>query len=145
MLALFHEHGVRYMIVGGEAVLFYGHARFTGDLDIFYERSSENAERLFAALRAFWRGDVPNVESTADLLEDGSIIQFGVPPHRMDLINSISGVGFGEAWTRRNVVRMGEAEVFYIGLEDLIQNKRTVNRPKDAEDIRFLLRRQRSD
>jgi len=64
-LSLLHEHGVRYVIVGGEAVIFYGYARLTGDIDIFYSCDKENAARLFVALAEFWDDNIPGVASAS--------------------------------------------------------------------------------
>lgn len=142
-LALLHGEEVRYLVVGGEAVIFHGYARLTGDLDVFYERSPENAGRLFASLLKFWQGAVPGVASAADFLVDGVIIQFGVPPRRLDLINRIDGVDFPTCWSNRRTVEMtldnGDGvPVHYIGLRDLRTNKRAAGRPKDLDDLRFL-------
>lgn len=147
ILTLLHVHDVRYMIVGGGAIIFYGHARFTGDLDIFYEREAANTQRLYACLREFWQGDVPSVESAAELLKEHQVIQFGVPPNRLDLLNGIQGVEFAQAWPRRRIARCAlperEIVVNYLGPDDLIRNKTMVGRPKDKEDVRFLEKRKR--
>jgi len=139
------DHEVQYLIVGGEAVIFYGHARVTGDIDFFYERSEGNARRLFAALQDFWRGTVPGMEDHTELLEPGLILQFGVPPNRIDLINQIDGVNFLESWAKRfPVIVRSEREdirIWLIGIEDLICNKRASARPKDLDDLRFLEQR----
>jgi hypothetical protein len=97
-IGLLHSHEVRYLIVGGEAVIFHGHARLTGDVDFFFGREPANLARLFAALDAFWDGDVPGLTSAADLSPHGTIVQFGQPPNRIDLINAIEGVRFDEAF-----------------------------------------------
>jgi hypothetical protein len=136
------ERGVHYMIVGGEAVIYYGHARVTGDIDFFYDRSVENVERLFSALRDFWGGKVPGLVSSDELLEPGLILQFGVPPNRIDLVNEIDGVTFAEAWPNRvpvTVVRdEGEFSLWFVGLQELLKNKRAAARPKDLDDVQFL-------
>ena len=95
-LALLHKHSVRYVIVGGDAVIYYGHARLTGDVDFFYEASTANAQALFAALREFWSGDIPSVAQWEELTQSGLVVQFGVPPNRIDLVNDIDGVRFEE-------------------------------------------------
>ena len=79
-LGLLMKHKVRYMIVGGEAVIFYGYARLTGDIDIFYEISKSNAVRLYDALNEFWAGKIPGIESAKDLTNKGVVLQFGAPP-----------------------------------------------------------------
>ena len=135
------------MIVGGEAVIYYGYARVTGDIDIFYDGSQTNAEHLFAALEEFWQGKVPGVRGPAELMPSGTIVQFGVPPNRIDLINRIAGVSFAKAWPRRlrACVRVAGQKVplWYLGLGDLLRNKRAAGRPKDLADLAFLQRRNR--
>ena len=92
-----YRFNVRYLLVGGEAVIFYGHARLTGDVDFFFENTEENAY----ALLEFWKGSIPEIESASELREPGLILQFGVPPDRIDLMNRISGVNFLDAWANR--------------------------------------------
>lgn len=140
-LVLLHKHSVKYLIVGGEAVIFYGYARLTGDIDFFYERSQENVEKLFSALVEFWSGSVPDLEGAGELLELGLILQFGVPPNRIDLINKISGVEFEDAWPlRKSVSISGRAPtvIHYLGLHSLIQNKKASGRDKDLDDVAHL-------
>jgi len=138
------RHHVHYLIVGGEAVIYYGHARLTGDIDIYYDSSPENSCRLYDALADFWQGSVPGINSSKDLQKDNQIIQFGVPPHRIDLLSTISAVDFDSAWenrvTERIKLKQDELPVFYIGLRQLIQNKQAVKRPRDIEDLEFLTR-----
>lgn len=133
---------VRYLIVGGEAVIYHGYPRVTGDVDFFYEASAANARRLFAALREFWEGDVPGIDSADHLLEKGVIFQFGRPPHRIDLMNRIDGVRFGTAWPARLRVRLrtksGLIPALYIDARSLLANKQAVGRPKDLADAIFL-------
>lgn len=136
-LVLLARHQVRYLIVGGEAVIYYGYARLTGDIDFFCDRTSENVARLYSALHEFWEGTIPGVQSAHELFQQGLILQFGVPPNRID------GVEFREAWPRRKTLRLGvEPEgplVHYIGIDDLIRNKRAAGRAKDLDDLRYLL------
>lgn len=141
-ILLLHTHAIRYVVVGGEAVIYYGHARLTGDIDFFYEGSEENTTALFKALTVFWGGRIPGIERVEELREEGIIIQFGVPPNRIDLLNRIDGVTFAEAWKSHAVVNIrtptGEVTLFYLGLADLIRNKAACARPKDLEDLKFL-------
>jgi predicted nucleotidyltransferase len=141
-LKLLSLHEVRYLIVGGEAVIYYGHARLTGDVDIFYDLAKENTERLFRALKVFWEGDIPEIAKPEEFQKKGAIVQFGRPPHRIDLINDISGVFFERAWLNRTVeevmIKDKAYPVIYIGLEELITNKRNANRYKDLEDLKYL-------
>ena len=141
-IRLLSIHEARYLIVGGEAVIYYGHARLTGDIDIFYDRTEKNAEALYSALEQFWEGQVPGVANYSELLMKGTIIQFGSPPNRIDLINEISGVIFEDAWPNRTFEKVeikGDKHfVYYIGLDDLIENKRQANRYKDLADLKYL-------
>ena len=142
-LRVLHSHNVRFMIVGGEAVIFYGHIRVTGDIDVYYDREPGNAVRLFKALEVFWQGEVPQLEGPSGLEQRGVIFQFGLPPNRIVLLNDIDGVDFEGAWLRRTRAELSSSEgntpFSYIGLEDLIRNKRAAGRPKDLDDLPFLL------
>lgn len=144
LLALLGKHEVRYLIVGGEAVIYYGHTRLTGDIDLFYDSLKNNAERLFAVLIEFWQGRIPGIQRYEELLEEGLILQFGVPPNRIDLINRIAGVEFGDAWAAREDVTMKQAgtavTIHFIGLDDLIRNKKAAARNKDLDDLDYLSR-----
>ncbi len=139
---LLEKYNVKYVIVGGEAVIYYGYARFTGDVDIFFERSSQNAMLLYKALKEFWGGDIPGLNDWRELLQEGAVIQFGAPPNRIDLINSIDGVEFEEAWktkVQESIDFKGKkCVVYFIGLEALIKNKKAAGRYKDLEDLKFL-------
>ncbi len=141
-LRLLARHGVRYVIVGGEAVIYHGYVRLTGDLDVFYDPSPDNADRMFDALRSFWEGTIPGIASPEELATRGAIVMFGRPPNRLDLMNKIDGVAFSEAWDSRLTViqRLAgeEVAVHYIGLDALLRNKRAADRPKDREDLAYL-------
>lgn len=144
LIALLHTHVVRYLIVGGVPVIYYGYIRTTGDIDLFYDREAKNAQRLFRALSDFWGGCVPNLKRWQELTEEGLILQLGVVPNRIDLINDIDGVQFADAWPNRLVLAMRhgteDVQVPLIGLDDLIKNKEASGRLKDGDDLRFLLR-----
>jgi len=143
-LSLLAKHEVCYLIVGGEAVIYYGHTRLTGDIDLFYNSMEDNAIRLFAALTEFWQGKIPGIQRFEELLEEGLILQFGVPPNRIDLINRIAGVSFADAWAAREDVTMKQAgtaaTIHFIGLDDLIRNKKAAARNKDLDDLDYLRR-----
>lgn len=141
-IQLLHTHRVRYVITGGEAVIYYGHVRLTGDVDVFYDRQAQNAQRLFRALNDFWGGDIPGVSEVEELTAAGLILQFGRPPNRIDLLNRIDGVTFEEAWSGRREVLLAfdtdTVPTYYIGLEQLIANKESSGRPKDQDDLTYL-------
>ena len=139
---LLAKHTVKYVIVGGEAVIYYGYARLTGDVDFFFGISKENPQCLYDALDEFWGGDIPGVDSFRQVMQSGTILQFGVPPNRIDLVNHIDGVTFEEAWTGKattSVEISGKSiPVHFIGLDQLITNKEAIKRPKDLEDLKYL-------
>jgi hypothetical protein len=140
-LRLLLKHGVRY-VVGVEAVIHYGYARLTGDVDFLFDASRDNAGTLFQALKEFWHGAVPGIADPRELTEPGAIFQFGVPPNRIDLLNRIDGVSFEECWKNRVEAMVpspeGEVPVHFIGLNELIRNKTAAGRDKDLDDLRFL-------
>lgn len=141
-LFLLFKNKVRYLIVGGEAVIYYGHARLTGDIDLFYARENKNIQKLYAALNEFWNSNIPGINSKDELIKEGMVFQFGVPPNRIDLINKIEKVNFDTAWkNRKDVSLIHKKKTFklhYIGLSELIENKKAVNRFRDKDDLEFL-------
>ena len=135
---------VRYLVVGGEAVIYHGYPRVTGDVDFFYENTRENVGRLFHALLEFWDNRIPGLGGPEELQEDGMILQFGRPPHRIDLMNRIDGVSFRQAWPRRIRTRLrtdsGLVPVLFVDLISLLKNKRASGRSKDLIDLDWLER-----
>jgi hypothetical protein len=99
-IGLLNSHKVEYVIVGGHAVAFHGHPRFTGDIDFFIRPTAENAERLLRVLDDFGFGSLGI--TAADLTEPGKVVQLGRPPNRVDILTSISGVDFESAWISRS-------------------------------------------
>ena len=95
-VALLNSHGVEYDVVGGHAVVFHGHPRLTGDIDFFLRSTRENAERVLLVLRDFGFGTLEL--RVDDLIAPERIIQLGRPPNRIDLLTSIFGISFDEAW-----------------------------------------------
>lgn len=141
-LYLLSKHKVKYLIVGGEAVIYYGHARLTGDIDIFYELSDKNVNNLFSVLEEFWDHNIPGIKNKSELIQTGMVFQFGVPPNRIDILNVIEGIQFKEAWINRKEVKIETSNkifnIYYIGLKELIKNKEAVGRFKDKDDLNFL-------
>lgn len=121
------------MIVGGYALAFHGAPRFTGDIDIYVRPDAENAQRVVKALEAFGFGSLGL--STADFLEPDKVVQLGVPPVRVDIVTSITGVTWEEAVSGREAGTYGDVPVSYIGREQFITNKRATGRNKDLADI----------
>jgi hypothetical protein len=121
------------LVVGGYAVMKYTEPRYTKDLDLWVEASSENAPAVFQALREFG-APLTNITSE-DFSKTGSVYQMGRPPARIDILTSIEGVRFDEAWTRRVRTDLGGIEVNVISCEDLLTNKRALGRPQDLLDV----------
>ena len=111
-------------------------------MDLYYEQEASNARRLFDALNDFWERDIPGIKTPDELLAEDLILQFGVPPNRLDLLGSISGVSFGQAWESRveETLDVGGSvhPVFFIGKDMLLRNKKATGRAKDADDLRYL-------
>ena len=138
LFAALNESGARYLLVGGYAVALHAEPRFTKDLDVWVDATPENALRVFQALAQFGApmGDIP----ATDLARPALIFQIGVAPNRIDVITSIDGVTFSEAWEARATTRYGDESIHVIGREHLIQNKRAVGRPQDLLDVALLER-----
>lgn len=133
VLSAFSEEGVSFLLVDAFAMAAHEHPRATGDIDLWVRPTAENARRVLAALANF---GAPLHNLTAqDLRRPDTVFQIGVTPRRIDILTSIDGVDFEEAWTGRLVVSVSGMEVPVIGREHLIQNKRTTGRPKDLVDV----------
>jgi hypothetical protein len=136
LLALFNAHNVEYLIVGGYALAFHGAPRFTGDLDLLVKPDADNARRILAALAEF---GFASMGLTADDFERlDQVVQLGVPPVRVDLITSLTGVSWEEAVAGRTAGRYGDIPVYYIGREQFIANKRATGRQRDLADLEAL-------
>jgi hypothetical protein len=127
---------VQYVLVGGYAVAYHGYPRYTGDIDFFVNISGDNPQRLEEALRHFGYGDTGlNAEA---FTTENQIIQLGVPPNRIDLITSLSGVTFEEAWASREVGELDGIPIPIISREMLKRNKQSSGRVKDLIDLEYL-------
>ncbi len=143
LLRAFADADVRFLVIGAYAVAVHAEPRATGDLDLWLEPSPENAARAYAALRRF---GAPLHELTeADLASPGVVFQIGLPPRRIDLLTSITGVEFSDAWPGRIAIRYGDVPCAVIGRDALIENKRQLGRARDLADLELLARHQRSD
>jgi hypothetical protein len=136
LLALFNKHKVEYVIVGGYALAFHGAPRYTGDIDILIHPDVANAHRILAALDEFGFGSVGL--TAADFHKPENVIQLGVPPVRVDIITSLTGVSWEDACAGRIKGKYGDIPVYYIGRKQFIANKRAVGRKKDLADLEAL-------
>jgi hypothetical protein len=136
LFAALNDAEAKYLLVGGYAVAFHGQPRFTKDLDIWVEASTQNADHVFAALKMFG-APLENL-TPADLTQPDLIFQIGVPPNRIDVLTSIDGITFAEAWAAQEQTIYGDQTVPVIGRAQLIQNKRASGRPQDLLDLKAL-------
>ena len=137
LLRLFDAERVRYLVIGGYAVIQYAEPRFTADLDLWTSTDLSNAGAVFRALREF---GAPLAGLTADdFATEGYFYQMGVPPVRVDVLMGIPGVEFESAWSRRMEVDFDGLPVPFISRRDLIAAKRASGRPQDMADVRSLL------
>jgi hypothetical protein len=135
-IALLNAHHVEYLVVGGYAVAFHGHPRFTGDLDLWIRASSENAVRVIAVLHDF--GFSSFGFQPDDLTGENQILQLGYPPVRIDIMTTVDGVGFDECYKQKDVVSVGSLSINIIDLEHLKANKRATGRLRDLDDLEHL-------
>jgi hypothetical protein len=131
-----NSNGVEYVIVGAVALAYHGFPRYTGDLDVLIRNSPENAKRLESALAAF--GFAALGLKAADFAEAYRVIQLGVPPNRIDLLTSITGVSFDDAWADRVEADVEGTPVNFISRQALIRNKRLTGRAQDKADLEAL-------
>ncbi len=131
-----NSNGVEYLVVGAVALAHHGFPRYTGDLDVFVDNSPDNAERMETALAEF--GVAALGLKASDFDEPYRVIQLGIPPYRIDILTSLTGIAFVEAWPSRVEAVVGETQVNFIGREALIRNKRTTGRLKDKADLEAL-------
>ena len=133
---LLNENSVRYLIVGGYAVGFHGHARYTKDLDVWIEPTEQNATRLLQALDQFGFGQL-NLK-VDDFVTPEQIIQLGHEPIRIDLLTSVKGAEFSEAIKSAVDAEVDGVNYVVIGLEQLIAAKKAAGRPQDLGDVDLL-------
>jgi hypothetical protein len=136
LLELLNSHKVEYLVVGSYALAFHGAPRFTGDIDLFVKPDFANAKRILGALAEFGFGSL-NFSETDFTLPD-NIVQLGVPPVRVDIMTSLTGVSWDKAQSGKVSGNCGDTVVFYIGKKDLIANKKSLGRTKDMADIEAL-------
>ncbi len=132
-LRLLNSKEVEYLIVGGYAVGYYGFPRATGDIDIWIAISATNAEKTVNALKEF--GFLVPGLSTELFLEPDRIVRMGMPPFRIEILTSISGVEFNECYLKRTNAVLDTVPVSLIDIDNLKLNKQASGRPKDLNDL----------
>ena len=131
-----NSHGVEYVGVGAVALAHHGSPRFTGDMDVFVRATAENARSLEAALKGLGFGSLGL--KAADFENSYRVIQLGVAPNRIDILTSLTGLTFEEAWSSRVEAKVEGTSISFIGRESLILNKRRTGRPQDMADLAAL-------
>lgn len=133
-IKLLHKNDVDYLVVGGYALAFHGKPRHTGDLDIWINNSEANSEKLVLAIADFGLSSLGLTKS--DFMQEGYVTQIGYPPLRIDLLNTIDGVNFEDAFPNRLFVDVNGFNVNYIGLKEFIKNKTASGRSQDIADLK---------
>ena len=133
-IKLLHKNEVDYLVVGGYALAFHGKPRHTGDLDIWINNTEANAEKLVLAIADFGLSSLGLTKS--DFMKEGYVTQIGYPPLRIDLLNTIDGVKFEDAFPNRLSVDVNGFDVNYIGLKEFIKNKTASGRSQDIADLK---------
>ena len=128
---------VRYLVIGAHALAAHGAPCYTADLDVWVEPTNANAEKVMVALRAFGFGALKGLTAD-DFVDLDKVVMLGVPPMRIDLLTSISGVKFATAWKRRVRTKLGGVTVNVLSVADLRANKLAAGRPKDLADAQTL-------
>jgi hypothetical protein len=136
LLNLFNDNNVRYLVIGGYAVIQYGEPRFTKDLDLWISTDKENAGAVYNALKLFGAPLAGLTEE--DFAEEGYFYQMGNPPIRIDILMGIPGGDFEQAWGHRNQVDFGSVTVPFISKDDLIKVKLASGRIQDILDVKAL-------
>lgn len=136
LLKIFNAAKVKYLIIGGYAVAKHAEPRYTKDLDIWISNSRTNAERIFQALKEFG-APLANI-TVDDFTVPILVFQIGVEPLRIDILMGLKELDFDECWERRATAQIGEIEIHFISLDDLIFNKKLTGRPQDLHDAKNL-------
>ena len=132
MLHLFNKYEVKYLVIGAYAMGNYGYSRYTLDIDLWIEKSVDNAKNVQQAFNDF---SIPHEITVDELNTENLVLQIGIEPMRIDILTDIDGVDFSEAWSNKTNNSLFGEKINFIGLHDLIQNKIATNRPKDKYDV----------
>ncbi len=136
LLRELNEENAKYLLIGAYAFAIHGRIRATKDADIFIGTDPHNGAKVWRALQRF--GAPLAGLRPEDLAKPDTFYIMGRPPNQIDIITTIDGVTFDEAWTNRVETSYGDLSVSYIGREDLIANKEAAGRPQDLLDVRYL-------
>jgi len=144
LLQLLNDFDVRYLIVGGYAIMKYTEPRYTKDLDVWVENSAENSSRVFAALKNFG-APLESDNITPETFTRSEITyQIGVAPIRIDVLTQITGVEFSAAWKKRVSGTIFGIPVSFISLDHLMANKQATGRSNDLEQLKQISKKAES-
>jgi hypothetical protein len=132
IIEIFNKHKVKFLIAGAYAMSKVGYSRSTYDIDLWIDKTKQNAINIFYALDEF---GVSFKIDPDDFLAPNSVLQIGVEPNRIDILTDIDGLTFKEAWENRQLVTFDNLEAYTLEINDLIKNKAATNRPKDKLDL----------
>ena len=138
MLDALSGAGADFLIVGAHALAAHGRPRATGDLDIWIRATPENASKVWQALGVF--GAPLEELNREDLSTPDVVFQIGLPPARIDILTSLTGLEFETAWSSRQVHEVEGRRLPFLSREDLIRNKLALGRPRDLADVDDLKR-----
>ncbi len=137
VLLTFQKYGVKSLLIGGQACIIYGAAEFSRDSDFVVFCNSENLDRLRKALRALKARSIYVPPLKAEFLDRGHACHFrcsaaSVKNLRIDIMARLRGCDdFVKLWKKRSTVNvLSNRSIEIIGLEDLVQSKKT-QRDKD--------------
>lgn len=133
---ILNKHKVKYLIIGGYAVIYYTEPRYTKDLDILIEPSLRNAKKVFAALKEFG-APLGNIK-VEDFTNPNLVYQIGIAPVRVDILMGIEGMDFETIWNNKEEVIIEDVKTNIIGMEDLIKIKEKIKRKIDKIDLEEL-------
>jgi len=135
-IELLNKKSVKYLVVGGYALAFHGHPRYTKDIDIWVWIDPENAEKLMAALDAFGFSSLGL--SARDFTVPGYVIQLGHAPNRIDLLTSVTALDFDDCYQKRRTLSLDQLDIPFLDLESLKKNKQALGRHQDLADLEHL-------
>lgn len=135
-----HDAGAEFVIVGGHAVAFHGHPRATKDLDLLVRADGRNAARVYQALASFGAPLEMFEVGEADFATYDGVLQIGLPPRRIDILNRATGITFDEALAGSEAFDLDGRSIRVIGFDALMKNKTAAAREQDLADIKALRR-----
>ncbi len=133
---LLNKHKVKYLVIGGYAVNFFGYPRYTKDIDFWIWLAKENIQKLLQAIKDFGFGSLDL--SIKDFSNPENIIQLGYEPYRIDLLVDVTGLNFENCFERKVEIKLDKTKINFLNLDDLIVAKKNTGRLQDLADAEQL-------